>query len=84
MHDVAFELDEANRRSVCKLPDGLDYYRVALKSATELQFQALLRDVKGVSARTEILAGARPVTRVSAPNISPPPPSAGTTPVIPA
>ena len=83
MHDVAFELDEANRRSVCKFPDGLDYYRVALKSATELQFQALLRDVKGVSARTEILAGARPV-RVSAPNISLPPPSAGTTPVIPA
>ncbi|HEX9557820.1 MAG TPA: hypothetical protein VF991_15100 [Reyranella sp.] len=47
--DVAFELDEANRRIVCKLPDGLDDYRVALKSATELEFQALLRNVRGAS-----------------------------------
>jgi hypothetical protein len=55
VRDVAFELDEANQRIVCKLPDGLDFYRMTLKSAAELEFQASLSDFKGVSTRSFLL-----------------------------
>jgi pimeloyl-ACP methyl ester carboxylesterase len=42
--DYPFELDEAFGRIVYKLPSGLDGARARLKSATELEYEAVLRN----------------------------------------
>ena len=50
-----FELDEAFGRIVYKLPSGLDGSRATLKSATELEYEAVLSNYGGGKGTHRIL-----------------------------
>jgi pimeloyl-ACP methyl ester carboxylesterase len=53
--DYPFELDEALGRIVYKLPSGLDGSRATLKSATELEYEAVLSNYGGGKGTRRIL-----------------------------
>ncbi len=53
--DYPFEVDEAFGRIVYKLPSGLDGARASLKSATELEYEAMLNNYWGGKGTRRIL-----------------------------